>query len=283
MTTSPATDAVIAAAHAQVRSVDWSTWQVPPGDARVSEYLFADEPPLTNGLLAEYFTTCSWIWQRPIQDDEGQRATAALEATWTDRGLAQDYAPLFDVLSFVALPGVIQALEPAAIEALRVELLAAVPDGAFPGVDCPVPGAAAAAAIEQAKIPASTLATPDATGVALDGLYEATTFGLQLDIYGPPGSGSWGSTTEFYAFFTDGAYLYFPSRDEVGAHILDPVGHKAYEGRYEVIEATLRLYDASNGATNTSDFTATPDRHQLTFYGKTFTWIADTANLRPGS
>ena len=111
-----------------------------------------------------------------------------------------------------------------------------MPDGAFPGVDCPVPGAAAAAAIEKAKIPPSTLATPDATGVALDGLYEATTFGLQLDIYGPPGSGTWGSTTEFYAFFTDGAYLYFPSRDEVGAHMLDPVGHKAYEGRYEVVE-----------------------------------------------
>ncbi|MFI5226571.1 MAG: hypothetical protein ACHQ3P_07850, partial [Candidatus Limnocylindrales bacterium] len=184
--------------------------------------------------------------------------------------------------SVVALPGVIQSLAPAALEELRVDLLAAVPDGSFPGVDCPVPGAGAAEAIEKAKIPPSTLATPDATGVALDGLYEATTFGLQLDIYGPPGSGTWGSTTEFYAFFTDGAYLYFPSRDEVGAHMLDPVGHKAYEGRYEVVDATLRLYDASNGATNTADFTATPDKHQLTFYGKTFTWIADTANLRPG-
>ena len=171
-------------------------------------------------------------------------------------------------------------MHPAALEALRVDLLAAVPDGAFPGVDCPVPGADAAAAIEQAKIPVSTLATPDATGVALDGLFEATTFGLQLDVTGPPGSGSWGSTTEFYGFFTDGAYLYFPSRNEVGAHLLDPSGHKAYEGRYEVVGATLRLYDASNGATNTSDFTATPDRRQLTFYGKTFTWISDTSGLR---
>ena len=163
----------------------------------------------------------------------------------------------------------------------HLDLVAQVSDGTFPGVDCPVPGAEAAAAIERAKIPASTLASPETTGVALDGLYSATTFGLQLDIYGPPGSGTWGSTIEFYAFFPDGAYLYFPSQSEVGARMQDPAGHKADEGRYLVVDTTIRLYDAANGQTNSSDFSATPDRHELTFYGKTFTWIADGSNLRP--
>jgi hypothetical protein len=280
MATSPDTDRVLAAAHAQVRAVDWSTWQVPPGDARVAEYLFADEPPLTNGLLAEYFTTCSWLWQRPIQNDEGQRVSAALNGLWLDHGLAQDYAPLFDVLSVVALPGALQGLDPAALEAVRTDLVAAVPDGSFPGVDCPVPGAEAAAAIERAKIPASTLASPESTGVALDGLYSATTFGLQLDIFGPPGSGTWGSTIEFYAFFPDGAYLYLPSQGSVEARMQDPAGYKAAGGQYEVKDATIRLYDAESGRTNTSDFTSTPDRHEVTFYGKTFTRIADASNLR---
>jgi hypothetical protein len=141
----------------------------------------------------------------------------------------------------------------------------------------------AAAAVEQAKIPTSTLTTPEGTGVALDGLYSATTFGLQLDITGPPGSGSWGSTIEFYAFFHDGTYLYFPSEQEVGAHILDPSGHKAWSGQYEVSAGVIRLYDASDGTTNTSDFNSTPDGTHITFYGKDFTRIGATTNLRPAA
>ena len=117
--------------------------------------------------------------------------------------------------------------------------------------------------------------------VALDGLYSATTFGLQLDVTGPPGSGTWGSTTEFYAFFSDGSYLYFPSANEVGAQLQDPVGHAAYGGQYEVHGATLRLHDASNGQTNTSDFTSSADGALISFYGKEFTRIGDTAGLRP--
>ena len=130
---------------------------------------------------------------------------------WARHGTAIEFEPLLDVLGFVALSDQLLPLSPATLEGIQRELLVSVPDGRFPGVDVPVPGAEAAAAVEQAKIPASTLATPDATGVALDGLYSATTFGLQLDVTGPPGSGTWGSTIEFYAFFADGTYLYFPS------------------------------------------------------------------------
>ena len=153
-----------------------------------------------------------------------------------------------------------------------------VPDGAFPR-RLPGPGRGCGRGRRTGEIPASTPRhrTPPALPRRPRG---AATFGLQLDVTGPPGSGSWGSTTEFYGFFPDGAYLYFPSRNEVGAHLLDPSGHKAYEGRDEVVESTMRLYDASNGATNTSDFSATPDRHELKFYGKTFTWISDTSGLR---
>lgn len=283
MATSEELTTALAAAHAQVRGIDWTTWQVPPGDARLAEYLFANQPPLTNGLLGTYLSTCSWIWGRPIAPEEQQRAAAALMALWLDRGVALDFAPLLDVLGFVALSDQIMAMPPATQEATRQELLAALPDGRFPGVDVAVPGAVAAAAVEQAKIPVSTLSTPDATGVALDGLYSATTFGLQLDITGPPGSGTWGSTIEFYAFFPDGTYLFFPSEQEVGAHIMDPVGHKAWQGQYQVGAGTIQLYDASDGTTNTSDFTATPDGDHISFYGKDFTRIGDTTNLRPAA
>jgi hypothetical protein len=272
---------VLAGAHAQVRAISWAAWQVPPGDARLAEYVFADEPPLTNSLLRGYFSTCSWIWQRPVAPDEQERVAAALITLWTDHGIAQEYAPLLNVLSVVTLSDQLSTLPPATVDKMRQDLLAVVPDGQFPGVDVAVPGADAAAAIEQAKIPVSTLSTPDVTGVALDGLYSATTWGLQLDVLGPPGSGTWGSTTEFYAFFRDGTYLYFPSASEVGAHIQDPSGHKAWHGQYEVNTAAIRLYDASNGQTNTSDFSSTPDGKQISFYGKSFTRIADTANLRP--
>ena len=281
-TSSELTDA-LARAHAQVRAIDWSTWLVPPGDARLADYLFATEPPLTNGLVGTYFSTCSWIWARPIMPDEQQRVVTALVQSWAMHGTALEFEPLLDVLSFVALSDELLALPPETVERVRGDLLDSVPDGRFPGVDVPVPGADAAAALEQAKIPVSTLATPDATGVALDGLYSATTFGLQLDITGPPGSGTWGSTIEFYAFFRDGTYLYFPSEQEVGAHILDPIGHKAWHGQYEVSAGTIRLYDASDGATNTSDFSSTPDGSHITFYGKEFTRIGDTTNLRPAA
>jgi hypothetical protein len=281
MATSEALTQLLAAVHAQARGVDWASWQVPPGDARLAEHLFADEPPLTSGLLQGYLTTCSWIWQRPITPDEQQRAAAALIGLWMDRGLDQDYAELLDVLSVVALSAHLPSLPPATLDQLRQELLQSVPDGQFPGVDVPVPGAEAAAAVEQAKIPASPLSPPDVSGVALDGLYSATTFGLQLDILGPPGSGTWGSTTEFYAFFRDGTYFKFPSAEEVGAHIQDPGGHRAQHGQYEVAGAAIRLYDASDGHTNSSEFSSTPDRKQISFHGKSFTRIADTANLRP--
>ena len=281
MATSTELTDTLARAHAQVRGIDWSTWQVPPGDARLAEYLFAPEPPLTNGLVATYLSTCSWIWARPITQDETQRVVTALVELWARHGTAIEFEPLLDVLSFIALPDQLVTFPPETIERMRGELLESVPDGRFPGVDVPVLGAGAAAAVEQAQIPISTLATPEATGVALDGLYSATTFGLQLDVTGPPGSGTWGSTIEFYAFFRDGTYLYFPSEQEVGAHIMDPVGHKAWNGEYEVSAGTIRLYDASDGTTNTSDFSSTADGGHVTFYGKDFTRIGDTTNLRP--
>jgi hypothetical protein len=283
MAISDALTGVLAAAHAQVRGVDWASWQVPPGDARLAEYVFADEPPLTNGLLGSYFATCGWIWNRQIGPDEQQRVAAALVTLWTVHGVAQEYAPLLDVLSVVALSDHLLTLPPGVPDQMRQELLELVPDGMFPGVDVPVPGADAAAAVEQAKIPVSTLSAPDVTGVALDGLYSATTFGLQLDITGPPGSGTWGSTIEFYAFFTDGTYMFFPSASEVGRQIEDPVGHKAWHGRYEVTAGKIRLYDASDGTTNESDYVSTPDAKEITFYGKTFTHVGDTANLRPAA
>ena len=75
MATSTELTGALARAHAQVRAIDWSTWQVPPGDARLAEYLFAHEPPLTNGLVGTYLSTCSWIWARPITQDETQRVS----------------------------------------------------------------------------------------------------------------------------------------------------------------------------------------------------------------
>ncbi len=280
MATSDGLTEVLATAHAQIRAVDWATWQVPAGDARLAEYVFADEPPLTNGLLQNYFSTCSWIWGRAITPEEQQRVVNALVVLWTDRGVAQEYAPLLDVLSVVVLSDQLLTLPPERLDGMRQELVGLVPDGEFPGIDVAVPGAQAAAIVEQAKIPVSTLSAPAVTGVALDGLYSGTTFGLQFDITGPPGSGTWGSTTTFYAFFPDGTYLYFPSANEVGAHMRDPIGHKAWHGQYEVSEGKIQLYDASDGTTNGSDFTSTPDGKEISFYGKSFTKIGDTANLR---
>ena len=283
MVASDALTDALARAQAGVRGIDWASWQVPPGDARLAEYLFATQPPLTNGLVGTYLSTCSWIWGRAIGPEEQQRAAASLTALWDERGHAIEFEPLLDVLGFVALSDQLLTLTPAALDGIRQELLVAVPDGRFPGIDVPVPGAAAAAAIEEATIPVSTLATPDVTGVALDGLYSATTFGLQLDVLGPPGSGTWGSTTEFYAFFPDGTYFFFPTASEVGRHIEDPVGHKAWGGQYEVRAGTIRLYDASDGKTNSSDFSAAADGTQIRFYGKDFTRIGDTTNLRPAT
>ena len=94
MATSDGLTGMLAAAHAQVRGVNWASWQVPPGDARLAEYVFADEPGLTNSLLQGYFSTCSWLWQRPIAPDEGQRAATALMALWTEHGIAQEFEPL---------------------------------------------------------------------------------------------------------------------------------------------------------------------------------------------
>jgi hypothetical protein len=283
MATSEGLTGALAAAHAEVHAIDWTSWQMPPGDAYLADHAFGDEPALTNGLMGSYLSTCAWIWNRPITPDEQQRAVAGLLQVWIDNGLSLQYQPLFDVLSVAALPDVLRTMAPEATEEMRQELLALVPDGRFPGIDVAVPGAEAAAAIEQAKIPPSTLSTPDVTGVALDGLYLANTFGLQFDVLGPPSSTTWGTTTELYAFFPDGTYLFFPSPGEAGAHIQDPVGHKAWHGEYEVKDDTIRLYDASDGTTNSSDFTATPDRKQIKFYGKDFTWVSDTTNLRPAA
>jgi hypothetical protein len=75
MATSDGLTELLAVAHKQVRVVNWASWQVPPGDARLAEYVSADQPPLTNGLLQGYLSTCSWIWQRPIVPDEQAGST----------------------------------------------------------------------------------------------------------------------------------------------------------------------------------------------------------------
>ena len=284
MATSDGLTDVLAAAHAQVRGIDWASWQVPPGDARLAEYVFADEPALTNSLLQGYLSTCSWIWGRPIAPDEQQRVAAALVALWTEHGIAQEYAPLLDVLSVVALSDQLLTLPPATQEEIRQSTGAvrATTAGSRAST-CRFPAPMPRRPSSRPRSRSRRSPTPDVTGVALDGLYSATTLGLQLDVPGPPGSGTWGSTIEFYAFFPDGTYFYFPSASEVGAHIQDPSGHKAWHGEYEVSGATIRLYDASDGKTNTSDFTSTPDGTQISFYGKSFTRVGDTANLRPAT
>jgi len=61
------------------------------------------------------------------------------------------------------MPGAVQDLAPAALEVVRADLVAQVPDGSFPGVDCPVPGAEAAAALDRGQVRASPEAIPEGT------------------------------------------------------------------------------------------------------------------------
>lgn len=271
---------LLADALKRVREMDWTTWQPQPGDARIAEYLFANQPPLTNGILYGYLADCAWIWQRPIPPAEQQRARDRLVKLWTEDGLALDFSCLNEVLSFVWLFEGLQSATPVQQEAVRQQLVRSIPFGSFPGVDVDIPGIAAAKQALGPLVPPSTLRAPTQTGVALNGVYLATTSNFQLNIYGPPGSGNWVSQTELYAFFPDGQYLYFPSRQEAGAHLLDPKGHKAYEGTYEVSGNKIKIYDGSNGKTNTSDFSVSADRKQVTFYGKTFDWISKTTGYR---
>lgn len=199
---------------------------------------------------------------------------------WTQDGSTLDYTRLYDVLSLVWLLGGLQGLAPADQESLRAQLAAEVPDGAFPGIDAAVPGAAAAAATEAEALEAFLdQAPPPSPDVALDGLYSATTFGLQLDINGPPGSGSWGSQTELYAFFPNGRYMYFSSPQEAGAELQDPKGHKDYRGSYEIGDGQITLHDGTSRQSHTTDYETNPDHTQITFYGKTFTLIADTSGF----
>ena len=106
------------------------------------------------------------------------------------------------------------------------------------------------------------------------------TVGFQPNVFGPPGSGSWASQTELYAFFPDGEYMYFPSPQEAGAKLSNPRGYKALGGHYEVSGGSIVLLDEGNGQTYTSEFSASPDGSAITLYGKTFTRIGETAGLR---
>ena len=180
----------LARAHAQVRAIDWSTWQVPPGDARLAEYLFAPEPPLTNGLVGTYLSTCS-DWARPITQDETLRVVTRLGGVvgQTRHGDRVRAAPRRLELPSRS-PTRSCPFPRRRSSGCGSNCLSPCPTASSRAWTSRVPGAEAAAAVEQAKIPVSTLATPGATGVALDGLYSATTFGLQLDITGPPGSGA---------------------------------------------------------------------------------------------
>ena len=263
-----------------VLEMDWTTWRPQPGDFRIAEYLFADQPPLTEGILQAYLGNCAWIWQRPIPLAEQKRVRDALVKLWLEDGLDLDFSRLNEISSFVLMFREIASAIPAKQEALRQELSRNLPIGAFPGIDVEIPGIAAAKEMLGPLFPPSTLRSPAKTGMALDGLYLANTSGLQLNIYGPPGSGTWGSQTELYAFFPDGSYLYFPSGQEAGAHFKDPKGHKAYKGSYEIVGRQIKIYDGSNGKTHTSDFSVSKDGMKLKFYGKTFTRVADTTGLR---
>lgn len=271
---------MLARALKTVRETNWATWRPQPGDSRIAEYLFADQPPLTEGIFQIYLANCSWIWQRPIPVSEQNRARKALVKLWMDDGLDLDFSRLNEISSFVLMFREIATATHAKQEALCQELSRNLPVGAFPGIDVEIPGMAAAKEMLGPLVPPSTLSSPAKTGRALDGLYLANTSVYDLNIYGPPGSGTWVTKTELYAFFPDGSYLYFPSAHEAGAHIQDPKGHKAYKGNYEIVGQQIKIYDGSNGKTHTSDFSVSRDGKQLKFYGKTFTRVADTTGLR---
>ena len=280
MTNKQKLDELMQAALKIVQDMDWKTWHPQPGDAWIVERYFEDQPPLTDGILQWYLTDCAWIWQRPITPFEQERVKSTLLERWMKDSLDMEYTWVREILCFVWLPQQMYRATPGEREAMRAQLAAQIPDGAFPGIDTLVPFVAEAESALTPKISASTLRTPDETGVALDGLYLGTNRIFDLNIYGPPGSGTWVDKTELYAFFPDGQYLYFPSREEAGRHLQDPKGHKAYGGAYEISNGQLKLYDNSNGQTNTSPFGASADAREIKFYDKTFTWSADTTGLR---
>jgi hypothetical protein len=282
MAGAPDLPGLLAAAREAVEATNWSAWQPPPGDVWVAEHLFADQPPLTGGTFTGYLSFCTWLWQRPISPAEQERVRAALVQLWTEDGLDLEYTRIYNIMSLLWLLTSLQGLRPEEQEELRQQLVAELPDGSFPGVDTEVPGAQQAEAEKQAGVEAFLDQFPaPSPDVALDGLFQSTTFGLQLDITGPPGSGTWGTQTELYAFFPNGRYMYFPSPQEAGAELSDPQGHEEYRGSYEISTGRITLHDATNGQSNTSDYSVNPDRTAITFYGKTFTRIADTSGLTP--
>jgi hypothetical protein len=165
--------------------------------------------------------------------------SAALAALWTDRGLAMDYAPLFDVLSLVALPGVIQPLAPSALEALRFDLLAAVPDGVsgrrLPG---PRRGGGRGRRTSESRPRRSRPRTrPASLSTAFRGRRRSASSSTSQDRR----ARARGVRRRSSAASSPTGRTSKHPRGTVGARLLDPSGHKAYEGRYEVVGSTMRL------------------------------------------
>ncbi len=263
----------LADAHKAAREFDWANWQIAPDDFLPGiTREFADQPMVTRRSFQAYLSLCAWVWQRPLAPAEQQHAFDQLTQKWNTFIVEQGYTNLYNLVALVFLLDGLQTAPPLMQEAVRLDLARLMPTGLFPGLDMPSPGADT----ETKKRP--TRRRTDAN-IALDGLYQGTTFGLQLNVLGPPGSGTWGSQTEIYAFFPDGRYVHFQSAQSAGALVLDPQSQHGAEGTYEISGGYITLTE-DGGEPYASDFTATADLKEIKFYGKVLIWIGDSASLR---
>jgi len=128
---------MLADARKAVLEVNWSAWKIPAGDVPLTSRWFADQPPLTSRFFAQYLEFCGWIWQRPISPVEQQRAREMLIQHWAVVG--SDTSQQQAVLSLVWLFSALQNISPSRQESIRQQCVAHIPDGAFPGMDVPLP------------------------------------------------------------------------------------------------------------------------------------------------
>ena len=146
-----------------VREMDWTTWRPQAGDFRIGDYLFSNQPPLTERILQAYLGNCVWVWNRPILFAEQERVRDALVGLWLDDGLDLDFSRLNEILSFVWMFQELAGAAPKIRETVRQELLQSLPSGTFPGIDTEIPGMAAAKKTLGPLFPASTLRSPSET------------------------------------------------------------------------------------------------------------------------
>jgi hypothetical protein len=148
----PNFDAMMKHATEVVKNMNWSQWQLNPGDLLLMAIsVNSHQPRLSVYIVQGYAAFYSWAWKRQPSAQEMEQIKNRLQEIWAHDMIRFDYSRMYAVLARVQLLADIQRLSQNEQEEVRKDLEGRLPVGTYPELEMSPPAAPDAAQVQESR------------------------------------------------------------------------------------------------------------------------------------